>query len=398
MPGVAHNLLVVADEHGFVYGFDADSGVKLWQRSTPKAGETVSDDRGCSQVSPEIGITSTPVVVRPTGANPIIYVVAMSKDGSGNYHQRLHALDATTGKELSKSPVEIQAKFKGTGDNSSGGNVIFDPGQYKERPGLLWINGTVYLAFSSHCDIRPYTGWIMGYNGTTLAQTTVLNVTPNGNAGAVWNSGAGMAADNSGNIFLLDANGLFDTTLKSGFPSQGDYGNAFLKLSTTPGLAVADYFEMYNQQDENDHDIDLGSGGALLVSLNDTAGKTWNLAVGAGKDENLYVVNRANMGKFNSSTNQIYPATLRSPARRHLVGARLFFWQALLRARRFSAARLPIQERKTDGGAGSEDGSLVRLSRSYTQHLGQRNRQWHRLGRRTRQPRCAPRLQRSKSA
>jgi hypothetical protein len=304
--GVSHNLLVVADEHGFVYGFDADNGTKLWQRSTPKAGETVSDDRGCGQVSPEIGITSTPVVVRPAGANPIIYVVAMSKDSSGNYHQRLHALDATTGKELSKSPVEIQAKFKGTGDNSSGGFVIFDPGQYKERPGLLWINGTVYLAFSSHCDIRPYTGWIMGYNGTTLAQTTVLNVTPNGNDGAIWNSGAGMAADNSGNIFLLDGNGFFDTTLKSGFPSQGDYGNAFVKVSTTGGLAVADYFEMYNQQDENDHDIDLGSGGALLVSLNDTAGKTWNLAVGAGKDENLYVVNRANMGKFNSTTNNIY--------------------------------------------------------------------------------------------
>jgi hypothetical protein len=305
--GVTRNLLVVASEHGFVYGFDADTGVKLWQRSTPKTGETVSDNRGCSQVSPEIGVTSTPVITRPTGSNPVIYLVAMSKDSSGGYHQRLHALDATTGKELTGSPKEIKAKYPGTGDNSSGGFVIFDPGAYKERPGLLYINGTVYLAFSSHCDFRPYTGWIMAYNGTTLAQKSVLNVTPNGNDGAIWNSGAGMAADAAGNIYLLDGNGVFDSTLNAaGFPSDGDYGNAFLKLSTANGLAVADYFEMFNQLDENDHDVDLGSGGALLISVNDTAGKTWNLAIGAGKDSNLYVVNRGNMGKFNSSSNKIY--------------------------------------------------------------------------------------------
>ena len=131
----------------------------------------------------------------------------MSKDSSSNYHQRLHALDATTGAELHNGPVDISAKYPGTGDNSSGGFVIFDPAQYKERAGLLLIGHTVYLAWASHCDIRPYTGWIMGYNATTLAQTTVLNVTPNGNEGAIWGAGAGMAADATGNIFLLDANG-----------------------------------------------------------------------------------------------------------------------------------------------------------------------------------------------
>jgi hypothetical protein len=306
--GVTHNLLVVAAENGFVYGFDADNGAKLWQRSTPKAGETVSDKRGCGQVTPTIGVTATPVITRPTGANPVIYVVAMSKDSSGNYHQRLHALDATTGAELYKGPKEITAQYPGTGDNSSNGNVIFDPSQYKERPGLLLVNGVVYLAFSSHCDIRPYTGWIMGYNATTLAQTTVLNLTPNANDGAIWNSGAGMAADGSGNIFLLEANGVFDTTLNAaGFPSEGDYGNAFLKLTTTGGkLAVADYFVMDNQDSENPADTDLGSGGGLLVSLSDSTGKTWNLMVGAGKDSNLYIVNRGGMGKYNANTNNIY--------------------------------------------------------------------------------------------
>ena len=134
-----------------------------------------------------------------------------------------------------------------------------------------------------------------------------MNVTPNGNEGAIWGSGAGMAADGSGNIILLDANGVFDSTLNSsGFPSEGDYGNAFLKVTTKGGLAVGDYFEMDNESQENGSDTDLGSGGTLLVSEKDSTGKTWQLAVGAGKDSNLYVVDRTNMGKFNSSSNNIY--------------------------------------------------------------------------------------------
>jgi outer membrane protein assembly factor BamB len=305
--GVTHNVLIVATEHGTVYAFDADTGAKLWNLTTLKPGETTSDIRSCGQVSPEIGITSTPVILRPKTGHPVLYIVAMSKDGSGNYHQRLHALDATTGAELYKGPVDISAKYPGTGDNSSGGFVIFDPGQYKERAGLLLIGHTLYLAWASHCDIRPYTGWIMAYNATTLAQTSVLNLTPNGNEGAIWGAGAGMAADATGNIFLLDANGDFDTTLNtSGFPANGDYGNAFLKLSTASGLAVSDYFEMDNQASENGGDVDLGSGGTLLVSPRDTAGTVHQLAVGAGKDTNLYVVDRTNLGKFNSSKNAIY--------------------------------------------------------------------------------------------
>jgi hypothetical protein len=305
--GVTHNLVIVASEHDTVYAYDADTGASIWQITTLKSGETTSDTRRCSQVSPEIGITSTPVITRPKTGNPVIYVVAMSKDSSKNYHQRLHALDATTGAELYGGPVDITGTYPGTGDNSSGGNVIFDPAQYKERAGLLLMGSTVYLGWASHCDFRPYTGWIMGYNTTTLKQTSILNVTPNGNEGAIWGAGAGMAGDGNGNIFLLDANGVFDTTLNSsGFPSQGDYGNGFLRVSVKGGLAVADYFEMDNEASENGGDVDLGSGGALLLSQKDSSGKTWQLAVGAGKDSNLYVVDRTNMGKFNSSSNNVY--------------------------------------------------------------------------------------------
>jgi outer membrane protein assembly factor BamB len=304
-----HNVLYLVTEHGSVYAVDADTGTSLWQVSTLQPGETTSDNHGCSQITPEIGITATPVIDRKAGANGTIYVVAMSKDSSGTYHQRLHALDVSTGAEEFGGPQNVQASFPGTGDNSSGGKVIFDPGQYAERAGLLLLNGVIYMSWTSHCDIQPYTGWIMGYDENTLAQVTVLNVTPNGNEGSFWMSGTAPAADSSGNIYALDANGTFDTTLTpSGFPSQGDFGNAFLKISTAnKQLAVADYFEVSNQSSENGSDEDLGSGGALVLpDMQDGSGQTVHLAVGAGKDGNIYVVNRDSMGKFDPASNHIY--------------------------------------------------------------------------------------------
>ena len=307
-----HNVLFVATEHDSVYGFDADSGAPLWHASMLGTGETTSDNRGCGQVSPEIGVTSTPVIDLTAGPHGTIYAVAMSKDSSGGYHQRLHALDITSGAEQFGGPKEIQAQYPGTGDNSQNGFVIFDPKQYKERAGLLLLNHLVYTAWASHCDDRPYTGWIMSYNETTLAQQSVLNVTPNGSEGAIWAAGAGLAADSNtnGNIFFLDANGTFDTTLDgNGFPINGDYGNAILKLSTKKGkLAVADYFNMYNTVSESGADEDLGSGGAMVVpNFKDSNGKLHELVVGAGKDRNIYLADRTNMGKFNPNNNsQLY--------------------------------------------------------------------------------------------
>jgi outer membrane protein assembly factor BamB len=307
--GQSQNLLLIATEHGSVYAVNADTGTQIWRVSTLLSGETTSDDHGCGQITPEIGVTSTPVIDPKAGPHGTIYVVAMSKDGSGNYHQRLHALDVTTGAEEFGGPKEIQASYPGTGDNSSGGNVIFDSGQQVDRPGLLLLNGVVYTSWGSHCDARPYTGWIISYDENTLAEVSVLNLTPNGNEGSLWMSGAGPAADSAGNIYALDANGSFDATLNAqGFPSQGDFGNAFLKVSTSNNqLAVADYFEMFNQSAENPADEDLGSGGALVLpDLTDGSGNTRHLAVGAGKDGNIYVVNRDSMGKFNPNANNIY--------------------------------------------------------------------------------------------
>jgi hypothetical protein len=303
-----HNVLYVVTENDSVYAFDANVGTLLWKVSLLVSDETASDDFGCSQITPQIGVTSTPVIDRSSGPNGTIYVVAMSKNSS-SYFQRIHALDVTTGKEEFGGPVAVQAKYPGTGDNSQGGYVTFDPKQYAERQGLLLLNHVVYTGWTSHCDNRPYTGWLIGYSEITLAQTSVLNLTPNGNEGSIWQSGAGMASDGS-NIYLLDANGTFDTTLNSkGFPKNGDYGNAFLKISTANNkLAVADYFNMHNTVDESNADLDFGSGGAMLLPVQrDSKGTSRSLAVGAGKDGNVYVVNRSNMGKFNPhNDNAIY--------------------------------------------------------------------------------------------
>ena len=303
--GTVRNVLFVATEHDSVYAFDAGTGAQIWKTSVLGAGETTSDTRGCSQVVPEIGIVETPAIDRSQGPNGTIFVVAMSKDGSGNYHQRLHALDVATGVEIAGSPTEITATYPGKGANSSNGNVVFDPGQYKERAALLLASGTLYIGFSSHCDIGLYTGWVMAYDDSTLKQTQVLNLTPNGSDGSIWMSGDGIAADSGGNLFLLDANGTFDTTLDAnGFPASGDYGNAILKLTTSGKLAVADYFEPYNTVAESNADQDLGSGGEMLLpDQTDAQGRTRHLLVGGGKDNNLYVADRDNLGKFNPGGN-----------------------------------------------------------------------------------------------
>lgn len=304
-----HNALFVVTEHDSVYAFDAESGKVLWQKSLLLPGEIPSDDRNCAQVSPEIGITATPVIDRSRGPNGTLYAVAMSKDENGKYYQRLHALDVSNGDEVLNGPRLITASYPGKGDNSVNGKVVFDPEQYEDRAALLLVNGTIYTTWASHCDARPYTGWIVGYSASTLNQMSVLNVTPNGNEGAIWMSGAGPAADGAGNIYALDGNGSFDEELDSrGFPLQGDYGNAFLKLSAAGGrLNVVDYFQMADQSKENADDADLGSGGVIVLpDVKDHAGKVWQLAVGAGKDKNIYVVDRNSMGKFHRDGNHIH--------------------------------------------------------------------------------------------
>jgi len=304
--GGSFNTVFVATEHDSVYAFDSDSGAVLWHVSLLGTGEIPSDARGCNQVVPEIGVTSTPVIDRAAGAHGTLYVVAMSIDAQSNFHQRLHALDITTGAELLNGPIDISATFPATGTATSS----FDPKAYEERAALLLLNGTIYTSWTSHCDIAPYGGWIITYAQSTLARNGALNVAANSSAGpAIWMAGGGPAADSSGNIYLLTANGAFETTMDAnGFPSGQDFGNSFLKISNaSAGLKVLDYFTMFNEVAESNGDVDLGSGGGMLLpDLKDSTSTVRHLMVGAGKDGNIYVVDRDSMGRFNASTNKNY--------------------------------------------------------------------------------------------
>ena len=297
-----HNVVYVVTEHDSVYAFDADGNTganhaALWQVSFLNAGAGVTtvpaSDTGCSQIDPEIGISGTPVI-DPQSAT--MYLVAMTKETSGSavsYVQRLHALDITTGAERAGSPVVIQASYPGTGEG--GTTLVFAPKNYKQRPGLLLLNGVVYTGWSSHCDIGRYHGWLMGFDAHTLQQVSVYNNTPNGNQGSFWAAGAGPAADSAGNIYVVGGNGSFD----QGSATQ-DLGESYIKLSTTGGLRVADYFTPFNYADLNNRDLDVGSSGVAL--LPDEAGSAAHphLMVGAGKEGRVYLLDRDNLGKLHA--------------------------------------------------------------------------------------------------
>ncbi len=298
-----HNVVYVATEHDSVYAWDADNNTgansaPLWHTSfiNPAQGITTisPNDVNCPDgLTPEIGITSTPVIDVTSNT---IYVLVETKE-NGNFFHRLHALDITTGAEKFGGPTTIAASVPGTGAGGSGGMITFDPLMHLQRPGLLLNNGTVYIAWGSNCDNPPFHGWVMGYDRSTLTQTSVWADTANGELGGIWMSGAGIGSDASGNLFIPTGNGTFDT---SGTPL--DFGDSVVKI---PGggssFAPSDYFTPYDEGQLEAGDIDLGSGGALL--LPDQPGAHVHELVQAGKEGTIYLVDRDNMGHFNPNNN-----------------------------------------------------------------------------------------------
>jgi hypothetical protein len=304
--GGAHNVIFVATQHNTVYAFDADASpcATYWQtgangvNSLMPPGETwvtSADEAGCTLITPDIGILGTPVIDPATGT---IYLVTSTKTTSGApFHQRLHALDIATGNEKFGGPTEIAAVVSGTGAGSSAGQVSFDPKLNNQRPALLLQNGHVFISWASYCDVGPYHGWLMAYNATSLLQEAVFNVSPNSSAGGIWMSGNGPAADSSGNIYLATANGTWNGT-----DAFGDSILKFQALTTTPAsLTVIDYFTPHDQSSLGTNDVDLGSGGVML--LPDPSGISGHphLLVQGDKRGNIYLIDRDNMGRFCST-------------------------------------------------------------------------------------------------
>jgi len=294
-----HNVVYVATEHDSVYAFDADAaGAPLWQVSfiDPANGITTlsTTDVDCTAIQPEIGITGTPVIDPASGT---LYVVARTKE-SGTFVQRLHALDVTTGAERFGGPVVIQATVSGTGTGSMGGQLSFNPQLENQRSALFMQNGLIYIAWASLCDITPYHGWLMAYDPTTLLQTAVLALTPNGNEGGIWASGSGPAGDGN-DIFFATGNGTFRT-------STNDYGTSIVRLHppAAGSFAIADYFAPYNYSFLNTGDVDLGSGGVVMVDQPSGSPHTHLLFI-CGKEGRLYVVDRDNLGQYNSTADLV---------------------------------------------------------------------------------------------
>ncbi len=293
-----HNVVYVATEHDSVYAFDADSNAgananPLWQVSfiNPGAGINVvtSGDVSCNDLVPEIGITGTPAIDLSTHT---MYLTAKTKE-NGQYVQRLHALDITTGAEKFGGPKVIQAQFNGNADG--GKKVTFDPFREGQRTGLLAQNGLVYIAWSSHCDIGPYHGWVLAYDTQTLLQKGVWNSTPNGGLGGFWQGGAGIAADSRDLLYVASGNGTFDKDQKG-----KNYGDSIIKLGFNKAgkLVAKDYFTPHDQEFLEITDTDLGSGGVLVIP--DRPGKKHPyLLVQVGKEGTIYLTNRNRMGKFN---------------------------------------------------------------------------------------------------
>jgi hypothetical protein len=299
-PGAGqHNAVYVATEFNTVYAFDADGKTSspLWKENLMPAGATPVDGNKTGgiggPITPNVGITGTPVIDGSTGT---LYVVSVTQEGPNQVH-RLHALDITTGNEKFGGPVAIQASIAGTGAGSnSNGQIIFDPTLELQRSALALVNGVVYIAWASYQDFGNYHGWIIGYDASTLKQVCVWNATPNGQRGGIWMSGAPLSADSAGNLFVVVGNGTFDAD-----NGGKDYGDSFVKLTPSGNtLSVSDYFTPFDQAFLAANDMDLGSSGFTIFP--DQPGSLPHLGVSAGKAGKIYLLNRDNMGKFQSGS------------------------------------------------------------------------------------------------
>lgn len=299
-----HNVVYVATMNDSVYAFDADSNSgsnaqPLWQVSFTDAAKGITTlstgDLHCTDtITTQVGIMSTPVIDASSGT---LYVLARTVE-SGTYYHRLHALDIGTGDEKFGGPVVISATVSGTGTGSKSGTISFDPKLEAQRPALLLQNGLVYVGWGSLCDYGSYHGWVMAYDAQTLSQTAAWITTPNGSKGGIWQAGNGLAGDSSFNTYFPVGNGTFDAD-----SGGSDYGQGVVKLGPPQSLTfpMADYFTTYDAKTYNTSNQDVGSAGLTL--LPNQTGPVAHLLVQGDKSGNLYLINRDNMGHYNSTNN-----------------------------------------------------------------------------------------------
>jgi len=296
-----HNVVYIATVNNTIYAYDGDTGRMYWKKNFTQPGmrppKNTDMTGACGghyeDFTGNIGIVGTPVIDR--ASNTIYFVTRSTTDST--FVQYLHAVNIVNGHEKSGSPVKITATYKGTGTGSHGNMITFNAKHENQRQGLTLLNGVVYITYSSHCDWGPYHGWILGYNAKTLKQQIVYNDTPDGQNGGLWESGMGMAADAQGNLYDVAGNG---TVGVNGNPTSMDNrGESALKFSPSgSSLKVDSYFTPSNYKELNKRDWDYGSLGALLIPHS-------NDFLTGGKDGNLYLLNKNQMGGYQPSSNNI---------------------------------------------------------------------------------------------
>jgi fibronectin type 3 domain-containing protein len=352
-----YRVVYAATEHNSVYAIDSDSGAVLWRTSfiDPAAGITTmpAGETGSGDITTEIGITATPVIDL---ANNVMYVEAKTKEvRSGDAHpthyvQKLHRVSLSDGSYTSITiadtaysggvyyyrqgldPYTINDRTLGNADGAIpvGGQyrVYFNAMRQLVRPGLVIHNGSLYIESASHGDNGPYHGWVLKYDitGPTPVLSGVLNTTPNGGLGGIWQGGGVLSFDPEGNFYFETGNGTFSPYRvgnqvfgldAQGFPVDGNYGDSFVKVGpdtvkNSPtnqnkngwGLKVLDYFTPFNEQPLDAADRDLGS--AAPIVLPDSLGSAAHphLLIGSGKEGKLYLIDRDNMGKSDPGYNQ----------------------------------------------------------------------------------------------
>jgi hypothetical protein len=341
--GASYNVAFVATEHDGVFAFNADSPTggpdplnpgRFWYRSfiDPAHGITTIPfaELSTPDLFPEIGITGTPTIDPATST---LYVVVKTREVRGSpgvvhYVQKLHALDLATGADRPNSPyqigdtvflsggqysdtTDIYVRGVGGGSIMVGGEsrVYFNAGRENNRAALQLVGNELYIPYASHADFRPYHGWVIGFDKTTLLPNKVFNTAPNADGVAIWESGGGMSVDDQGNLYFALGNGFQLTGGFSAFdPAHGNYSESVLKIDPTPTwtpadpqmMRVVDYFTPFNWQQLDSQDADLGSGGVL--QLPDTVGSAAHrhLMIETGKQGRIYLIDRDNMGHINN--------------------------------------------------------------------------------------------------
>ncbi len=315
-----HNLVIVATEHDSVYAFDADGNLGtneglLWQTNFGVAALSANQSAFGAQfcgncypdITPEVGVTGTPVIDPNTGTLYLDVFTQESTPTTINFFHRIHALNITNGTEQPYSPVEVTGSVPGAGRDSSEGVMTFNAKRCNERPALTLANGILYVAYAGYADTDPYHGWVIGFNATNLVQLTnyVFNSTPNATIadfggiageGGVWMGGNGLSVDDANNLYLETGNGSFDANTNG-----GDYAQSFIKLSTTNGLAVSDYFTPFNQFALTQADRDLAASGPILLPDEVGSSNHPHLLIGGSKAGVLFLVDRDNLGQYHSA-------------------------------------------------------------------------------------------------